>query len=135
MVRRALARQGLRAPAELDISSRIRREIGADVAPCTVMYVDDPVLLLEAVVFNRGAGLLIPQPLVVTGNERESEVLFQSPELPPSLILESAREPLLGLRRKMAKAIETIAGHPVAVRNEKAARSGHLSSAGQKSRG
>ena len=50
MVRIALARQGLRAPAELDISARIRQELGAGVAPCIVLYVDDPVVLLEAVV-------------------------------------------------------------------------------------
>lgn len=59
MVRRALAQQGLRAPAELDITARIRQEVGAGVAPCIVLYVDDPVLLLEAIVFHRGAALLI----------------------------------------------------------------------------
>jgi hypothetical protein len=52
MVRIALARQGLRAPAELDITARIRQELGAGVAPCIVLYVDDPAILLEAVVFN-----------------------------------------------------------------------------------
>src|SRR5690242_12708165 len=82
MVRIALARQGLRAPAELDITSRIRQELGAGLAPCIVLYVDDPVILLEAVVFNRGAGLLIPQPLVITGDSRQAEVLLRSPEMP-----------------------------------------------------
>jgi uncharacterized protein (DUF302 family) len=109
MVRTALARQGLRAPAELDITARIRRELGAGVAPCIVLYVDDPAVLLEAVVFNRGAALLIPQPLVVTGANRQAEVLLRSPEVPSGAIPESARDPLLGLQTRMMRAIESIA--------------------------
>jgi uncharacterized protein (DUF302 family) len=108
-VRIALARQGLRAPAELDIAGRIRQELGAGVAPCIVLYVDDPVALLEAVVFNRGAALLIPQPLVVTGDSRHTEVLVRSPELPAGEIPESVRDPLLGLQVRMTRAIESIA--------------------------
>jgi uncharacterized protein (DUF302 family) len=108
MVRIALARQGLRAPAELDISARIRQEVGAGVAPCIVLYVDDPVVLLEAVVFNRGAALLIPQPLVVTGDNRRTEVLLRSPEMPAGAIPESVRDPLIGVQARMTRAIESI---------------------------
>ena len=107
MVRIALKRQGLRVPTELDITARIRQELGAGVAPCIALYVDDPAVLLEALVFNRGAALLIPQPLVVTGDNRQTEVLVRSPELPA--ILESIRDPLLGLQVRIARAIETIA--------------------------
>lgn len=114
MVRIALKRQGLRVPAELDITARIRQELGAGVAPCIVLYVDDPAVLLEAVVFNRGAALLIPQPLVVTGDSRHAEVLVRSPELPAGAIPESVRDPLLGLQVRIARAIETIAERQVA---------------------
>jgi uncharacterized protein (DUF302 family) len=109
MVRIALARQGLRAPAELDIAARIRKELGAGVAPCITLYVDDPALLLEAVVFNRGAALLIPQPLVVTGDNRQAEVLVRSPELPSGAVPESVRDPLGSLQVRMTRAIESIA--------------------------
>jgi uncharacterized protein (DUF302 family) len=109
MVRIALGWQGLRAPAELDVAARIRQELGAIVAPCTVLYVDDPAVLLEAVVFNRGAALLIPQPLVVTGDNRYTEVLVRSPELRSRDIPESVRDPLLGLQVRMTRAIESIA--------------------------
>ncbi len=108
MVRIALARQGLRVPAELDVTARIRQELGAGVAPCIVLYIDDPVVLLEAVVFNRGAALLIPQPLVVTGANRHTEVLVRSPELVTDDTPESVRDPLLGLQVRMVRAIETI---------------------------
>ena len=109
MVRIALARQGLRAPAELDIASRIRQEFGAGVAPCTVLYVDDPAVLLEAVVFFRGAALLIPQQLVVTGDNRHTDVFVRSPELPWCDIPEGIRDPLHGLQVRMTRAIESVA--------------------------
>jgi uncharacterized protein (DUF302 family) len=109
MVRIALAREGLRAPAELDITARIRQELGAGVAPCIVLYVDDPAVLLEAVVFNRGAALLIPQPLVVTGDNRQAEVLLRSAEVPPEGIPETVRDPLIGVQMRMTRAIESIA--------------------------
>ena len=109
MVRIALARQGLRAPAELDISARIRQELGAGVAPCIVLYVDDPVVLLEAVVFNRGAAVLIPQPLVVTGDNRQAEVLLRSAEMPADAIPETVRDPLIGIQVRMTRTIEGIA--------------------------
>ena len=109
MVRIALAREGLRAPAELDITARIRQELGAGVAPCIVLYVDDPAVLLEAVVFNRGAALLIPQPLVVTGDNRQAEVLLRSAEMPVEAIPETVRDPLIGVQVRMMRAIESIA--------------------------
>lgn len=108
-VRVALERRGLRAPAELDIAARIRRELGAGVAPCIVLYVDDPAVLLEAVVFHRGAALLIPQPLVITGDNRHTEVLVRSPASPTSEIPESVRDPLLDLQRRMTLTMESIA--------------------------
>ena len=109
MVRIALTRQGLRAPAELDITARIRQELGAGVAPCIVLYVDDPAVLLEAVVFNRGAALFIPQPLVVTGDNRQAEVLLRSAEMPDEAIPETVRDPLIGVQVRMTRAIESIA--------------------------
>jgi uncharacterized protein (DUF302 family) len=109
MVRIALAREGLRAPAELDITARIRQELGASVGPCIVLYVDDPAVLLEAVVFNRGAALLIPQPLVVTGDNRQAEVLLRSAEVPAEAIPETVRDPLIGVQVRMTRAIESIA--------------------------
>ncbi len=110
MVRRALAQQGLRVPTELDIAARIKEEVGAGVAPCAVLYVDDPVLLLEAIIFQRGAGLVIPQPLVVAGGHRQTEVLFRS----GASVLEeglsaSVRDALSGLHSRIIRALETIA--------------------------
>ncbi|MGE5570345.1 MAG: hypothetical protein ACM3S5_15015 [Rhodospirillales bacterium] len=108
-VRSALARHGLRTPAELDVAARIKQELGAGVAPCVVLYVDDPAVLLEAVVFNRGAALLIPVPVVVTGGERETEVLVRSSESLAGVAQESVRGPLLDLNRRISLALDGIA--------------------------
>ncbi len=110
MVRKALAQQGLRVPTELDVTARIRQEVGAGVARCTVLYVDDPVLLLEAIVFHRSAGLAIPQPLVVSGMDRHTEVLvWNAPSLVEAGLAASLRDPLLNLHSRIARALMTIA--------------------------
>ncbi|MGE5644625.1 MAG: hypothetical protein ACM336_02415 [Acidobacteriota bacterium] len=108
-VRTALKRHGLRAAAELDVAARIRQELGAGVAPCLVLYVDDPAVLLEAVVFHRGAALAIPQPVVITGDNRHSEVLVHNQEALNGVIPESVRDPFLDLLRRIGLAMESIA--------------------------
>jgi hypothetical protein len=108
MARIALSREGLRAPAELDIAARIRQESGADVAACMVLYVDDPLVLLESVVFDRAAPLLIPVPVVVTGDHRRARIVVRNP-VGQAPVPESLREPLTALGRRMTRAIESIA--------------------------
>ncbi len=109
MVRRALAQQGLRVPTELDITARIKQEVGAGVAPCAVLYVDDPILLLEAIIFHRGAGLLIPHPLVVAGRHRQTEVLLRSAaSVTEEGLSASVRDALSGLHSRIVRALETI---------------------------
>ena len=110
MVRRALAQHGLRVPAELDVSARIKQDMGAGVAPCLVLYVDDPALLLESVVFQRAAALHIPQPLVLSALDHRTEVVMRSGEsLLEGGLPASVREPLLTLHTRMVRAMETIA--------------------------
>jgi uncharacterized protein (DUF302 family) len=110
MVRRALAQEGLRVPAELDVTTRLKQELGAGLAPSVVLYVDDPALLLEAAVFHRGAALLIPQPVVVSGNDRHAEVQVRSVEaLMEGGVPASVREPLMNLHARILGAMETIA--------------------------
>jgi uncharacterized protein (DUF302 family) len=109
-VRRALAQEGLSTPAELNVAARIKKELGAGVAPCVVLYVDDPALLLEAVVFDRSASLMMPQPVVVSGNHRSTEVLVHSAEsLAGRGTPASLRDPLLDLQRRILRALDKVA--------------------------
>ena len=100
---------GLGAPAEVDITARIRQELGAGVAPCVVLYVDDPAVLLEAVVFDRGAALLIPQPVVVTGDNRHTEVLVRKAESLAGESPATMRDPLADLHTRITRAMESVA--------------------------
>lgn len=108
-IRAALDIHGLRAPAELDLSGRLRDELGARLTPSVVFWIDDPVVLLEASVFHRGAGLLIPQPLVLTGDARRSEARLRNPDALPDDIPHGVRAPLIDLLRRMTRALDTIA--------------------------
>ena len=109
LVRRALTQHGLLAPVELDVASRIKQELGAGVAPCTVLFVDEPELLLEGIVFNRGAALWIPQPVVISGNDRHTEVLVRSAKALAGGFPASVQDPLLQLQERIVRAMETIA--------------------------
>lgn len=110
MVRRALTLHGLQTAAELDITLRIEQQLGAEVAPCVVLSVDDPALLLEGIVFHRGTALEIPQPVVVSGGDRRTEVLVRSAEsLMAGGLPASVQNPVLQLQARIARAIETVA--------------------------
>jgi hypothetical protein len=47
MLRRALAREGLRVPCEMSTSGRLLSELGGGLKDSIVLYVDAPLLLLE----------------------------------------------------------------------------------------
>jgi uncharacterized protein (DUF302 family) len=112
LVREALAEHGLLVAAELDVTSRIKQELGVGVAPCTVLFVDDPTLLLEGIVFHRGAPLWIPQRVAISGNERHTEVFVRSANsnslvaggLPASLL-----DPIVQLQERVVHTMESIA--------------------------
>jgi hypothetical protein len=110
LLRRALSAHGLVAAAELDITSRMKRELGVGVAPCMVLFVDDPTLMLEGIVFHRGAALWIPQRVVISGNDRHTEVFVRSANsigvggFPPSI-----QDPIAQLQERIVTAIETVA--------------------------
>jgi uncharacterized protein (DUF302 family) len=106
-VRRTLTQEGLRLAAEVDVAGRIRRELGPGVAPCTLLLVDDPALLLEGVVFHRAAALGIPQPVVVSGNDLHTEVFVHGVSGRP--FPGGVDRPLVELRRRVAAALDAIA--------------------------
>lgn len=109
LVRDALAQQGLHVPAELDVATHIRRELGASLAPNVVLYVDDPALLLEASVFHQGAALLIPQPIVLASAQGRTDLLLRSARMVAEGVPAGVRDPLLALHARILRAIESVA--------------------------
>ena len=77
-----------------------------------VLYVDDPILLLEATVFTLAGSLYVPEPVAVAAcGEHECKIVVRSikPLLDDSLP-GTVRDAVLLLHERILKAIQTI-GH------------------------
>jgi hypothetical protein len=110
LVQRTLMQHGLRASVEMDVALRIKQELGAGVAPCTILFVDTPALLLEGIVFHRGAALGIPQPVVISGNALHTEVFVHGAKSHARRDFPATVDrPLLELQARIVGALETIA--------------------------
>jgi len=108
-VKRTLNEHGLRTPLELDVALRIKDELGAELAPCTVLLVDDPSLLLEGLLYGRGAAMEIPLPVVVSGHGRYTEVLIRRGAAQAPGRDGWAQNPVCRLQSRVAEAIGAIA--------------------------
>ena len=110
MLRRALAMEGLRVPSEIDAAARVKQELGVGLRQNIVLYVDDPIRLLEGTVINPAGGLFIPEPVVLSSvaprscrvSVRSMEPLFSS-DLPASL-----RGAVANLHERILAAIQRI---------------------------
>ena len=109
MLRRALAREGLRVPCEVDTSARLKKELGVGLKDSIVLYVDTPILLLEATVLNLAGSLYVPEPVVLSSSGAQSVVVVRS--IKPILddaFSNSVREAITQLHERILKAIQTI---------------------------
>jgi hypothetical protein len=80
MVRRALALEGLRVPYEFDTAARVKQELGVGLKENVVLYVDDPIRLLEATVMHPAGGLFVPEPVVLSSTKAGSRLSVRSIE-------------------------------------------------------
>ena len=80
MLRRALALEGLRVPHEFDTAARVRQELGVGLKQNKILYVDDPIRLLEATVMNPAGGLFVPEPVVLSSLKKGCRVSVRSIE-------------------------------------------------------
>jgi uncharacterized protein (DUF302 family) len=110
MLRRALALEGLRVPHEFDAAARVKQELGIVVKQHMVLYVDDPIHLLEAAVMHPAAGLFIPEPVVLSTATNVCRVSVRSIEpvfatdLPASV-----RGAVSNLHERILSAVQRIA--------------------------
>jgi uncharacterized protein (DUF302 family) len=109
VLRRALAREGLRVTCEVNTSKRLRSELGVTLRDNIILFVDDPILLLEATVFTPAGTLYIPEPVVLSASGKESRVVVRSikPLLDESLPT-SVRHAILTLHERILKAIQAV---------------------------
>lgn len=108
-IRRALNNGDLRIPMELDMSGRINRELGIALAPCRSLWVDNPILLLEAVALDRLAAVFIPLHLVVSGRGPQTLVHLLSPaSVQGSALPAAAKAPINKLQSRILRSLEHI---------------------------
>lgn len=109
MLRRALAQEGLRVPHELDTATRVRLELGVGLKQNIVLYVDDPIRLLEATVMNPAGGLFVPAPVVLSTVEKGCRVSVRSIEpVFASDLPASVRGAVSNLHERIMAAIQRI---------------------------
>jgi hypothetical protein len=115
-LRRALASEGLRVAHGLDTTARVRQELGVGLKQHMVLYVDDPILLLEATVMNAAGGLFVPEP-VVLASERSGCVVYLrrlEPRFDSDLPL-TVRTAVFELHERIVAAVQRIAIKETAV--------------------
>ncbi|HUI57458.1 MAG TPA: DUF302 domain-containing protein [Bryobacteraceae bacterium] len=109
-IRQAIAATDLAIIAELDVSDRIKRQLGLGFAPCRILLVDSPYLLLEAVALDRSAAALLPLHVVVSSHGSETMVHWLNPAAITGAALPAGTAgPLEKLREQLAHALETVA--------------------------
>ncbi len=74
LLRRELENEGLRVPAETDVSGTIRAKLGLDLWPCRVLHVCCPLFLLQAAVIDPAETAFLPVRVVISGRERQTVI-------------------------------------------------------------
>ena len=74
LLRTELENEGLRVPAETDVSGTIRAKLGLDLWPCRVLHVCCPLSLLEAAVIDPAETAFLPVQVIVTGRDGQTVV-------------------------------------------------------------
>jgi len=114
-VRQVLAREDLRVPLELDVTARIRKELGLSLAPCRILFVDCPVLLVEAVTLEGSVAAILPLHVALAGYGPQTRVHLISPQVSFNVNLPPATSAAVGkLQAKIVRALEEIAARQAA---------------------
>jgi hypothetical protein len=110
ILREALSAANLEIAFELNLSERIERKLGVRLAPCLVLLVDTPTLLLESLILHTSAPLHLPVRVILLarGPATEVQVFSASREsdlrLPPII-----RASLNKLQSRISAVLEVIA--------------------------
>jgi uncharacterized protein (DUF302 family) len=109
LIRSALFHEDLRISREFDIADIARGQRGVNLAPCRILCVDSPLLLLEAMALDPSAAVFLPLHIVISADGPKTQVYWfnpagiQSKRLPVGAML-----PLRALQTRIVKAMERI---------------------------
>jgi hypothetical protein len=110
MLRRAIALERLYILHEFDTAARVRMELRVGLKQNIVIYVDDPIQLLEATVMDPAGALFIPEPVVLSTADKGCRISVRSmqpvfgSDLPVSL-----RRAVANVHERIVSAIQRIA--------------------------
>ncbi len=79
-IREASAEKQLSIAAEFNASRRLNRTLGLQSSRCQILFVESPLLLLEAMAINRCSAVFIPLHLVVSDAGKQTLVHLLNPE-------------------------------------------------------
>ncbi|HBY63552.1 MAG TPA: hypothetical protein DEH78_27320 [Solibacterales bacterium] len=105
-IRAAMMKEDLLVPMELDVAARIKRELGIGLAPCRLLFVDCPVLLLEAATLDYATVARFPLHVAVVGLGQRTSIHVTGPS---GVSNAAASSPLDKLQARVLQAIEKIA--------------------------
>jgi uncharacterized protein (DUF302 family) len=109
-LRAALVAGGLSISGEMDISERIRRQVGLDFGPCLILMVDSPYVLVEALALDRSAAALLPLHVVVSERDAVTHVSWISMAgMRQARLPAGAEAPLAKLHADLARALDGMA--------------------------
>jgi uncharacterized protein (DUF302 family) len=136
-IRRSLKHAGLRISGELDIAQTIDKDLPLTFMPCRILFVDCPVLLLEALALDQRAGVLVPLHLVITREAGGARVHWINPAEMPGLRSSLAfRNAMNRLDGRITQALASLSGGKTSVsyQRETIPDSGMSSDAGRNPR-
>ena len=109
-IRETLTRNDLNVATELDVAARVKRELNIGFAPCRILLVDSPLLMLESATVDCAACVLLPLHLVVSGRGPQTQVHWMTPAAIDGLRLPAgAALPLARLQGQVSRALERVA--------------------------
>lgn len=110
LLRDALTKANLHVAVELDVSGRIKSELGISLAPCRMLLVDCPFILLEAIALDGSAAALLPLHIVVIGRGPRTAVNLFWPASQDSFNLPGdITAPVIKLQNRVSRALDKVA--------------------------
>ncbi len=108
-LRDSLAREDLSVPAELDLSARLRTQLGLSIPPCRVLCVDSPSAVAETLAIDSAGAVFLPLHLVVAGRGPRTLVHLAGAAGPGSGGLPAAAKgPVRKLLARLTSALQRI---------------------------
>ncbi|HSW51540.1 MAG TPA: DUF302 domain-containing protein [Bryobacteraceae bacterium] len=111
LLRESLAKEGLAVPMELDLSGRMRKELGIALAPCRVLCVDSPMATVQAMAIDSACAVFLPLHLVVSGRGPQTLVHLASAAALRSMDLPAGvKAPIRNLQTRLSLLLQRIGG-------------------------